>query len=73
MRDHEGCEFIVCDDLFGEVDEKVRASGIESSSVLVEQQEFGTQPRGHEKSEGLALTTGETADGIFEAVFQAHV
>ena len=33
----------------------------------------GLQPGGHEQRERLALSAGETADGVVQPVFQAHV
>src|SRR5260370_23343957 len=72
VGDHKSCEHFAGDDLFCEGDEQVSAFGVECGGVLVKKKKFRTQPSGHEKSQGLALAPGKAANGIFEAVFEAH-
>jgi hypothetical protein len=40
--------------------------------VFVQQQQFGAQPGGHQQGQALALAAGQGADGIVQAIFQAH-
>ena len=73
MGYHQGSELVAVDDFMGEPDHLVGALGVEGGGVLVEQEQFGLEPRRHKKREGLSLPAGEGADGVVEAVFKAHV
>ena len=61
------------DDFVGETDDLVGAFGIERGGVLVQQQQFGLEPGGHQQRQGLPLSAGKAADRVVDAIFQSHV
>lgn len=73
MGDHQSGQFVALDDFMGEPNDLVSALGIKRCRMLVQQQEVGLEPGSHEQRERLALSAGEAADGVVDAVLQAHV
>ena len=70
MRDHEGGELALGDDLLGELEHLGRGLGVEGRRVLVEEQQLGLGEGGHEQRQGLALAAGEQADLCVQAALQ---
>lgn len=73
VRNHEGCEFLLADDVICRREDFVGRLGIEGRRRFVEEEDVRFLQSRHEERDGLALTAGEEADAGLEAIFQAKV
>jgi len=72
VGNHKRRELVSGDDAAGEFDHLVGALGIKRGRVFVEQKKIRASPCRHKEGQGLALPSGERANGVIETIFKAH-
>ena len=73
VGDHEGGEVVLLHDLVGQSQHLVSGLGVQSGSVLIQQQQLGLLQGGHQQRQRLTLTAGEQAHLGGEAVLKPQI
>ena len=73
VGDHEGGEVVLLHDLVGQSQHLVSGLGVQSGSVLVQQQQLRLLQGGHQQRQRLTLTAGEQAHLGGKAVLKPQI
>ena len=71
VGDHQAGQVVFGHDLFRQFQHLVRRGGVQGGGVLVQQQQFRRDQRGHQQGQCLALAAGQQAHRLLHPVLQA--